>query len=681
MAEIHLEKLNKMYKDAKNCDEQLFAEQRTNVLLKMGDHYKRRNGRVFEELRSRGVVSKDQKIRLTKNHIHRITNVYENGILNGNPSLSAIPFNENELHDVKAAQMNQDVIDWVKETNNWPAKQHKNVHDFVNIGEVYSKIGFDLSKGQAIALDEAGNEVMSGEFVIDRILGFDLKRDPNARSDDEVKWHIHEQMIDISEFRDLVSELAPDKIDLVHKSGRSTVKIFDSNKGEYKESKDQVFVKELFIKPSKKFKNGWYVMFTDEMSVVQSEIPYGIYPIVGKGFDELTTSPRAASIIRVLRPYQVEINRSASKMAEHQITLGDDKVFIQKGTKLSNGGMVHGVRALQVSGQQPIIQPGRSGAQYLDYQLSQVREMYEAADLAHLLEDKQQLGDPYQLLFRSMQEKKRFSKYAEKYEQYEVEVFKTVLRMAKKVLRPYHVIKASGREEAVNIMEFMRSDDKGFEIKVVPQSGDIETKFGKILSITQTLQYAGSSLQPDQIGNLIRQLPYGNEEQAFSTLTVDNDNATNDILALDRGEMPFFSPEDNHEFMIKALMHRMKKSDYPQLDPRVQQMYQMKLTQHQQVFTAQKERIARDNMGMIPQGGFLTTVNASWFNPATNRVERIKVPSEALEWLVKRMQDQGVYAQQTGNLPPEAQAQLADQNAGGTMQAPMIQGLSQPQAV
>ena len=507
-----------------------------------------------------------------------------------------------------------------------------------------------------------------------------MKRDPNARDNTETRWWIKETMVDLEDFKVMVKDLSNTDVDIekIQSSAKGTYKIFDANSGEYRETKDQVNVRELFYKPSVRYPNGWYVMFTDEHVIYQDELPFGIYPVVMEGFDELTTSPRSTAIVRVCRPYQVEINRASSKMAEHQITLGDDKVFIQKGTKISSGQYMHGVRAFQVSGQQPIVQPGRNGAQYLEYQLSQIREMYEAANLEHIMMDKEVIGDPYQLLFRSMKEKKRFVKYVGKFGRFEKRIFETALKMAKHYLTPEHIIRINGRSEIVNITEFIEADTSKFEINIKPQSGDIETKFGKILGITQTLQYTGSQLQPDQIGNLIRQLPYGNDEQVFSTLTIDTDNAMNDILALDRGYEVQVNVNDNHDFMIKSLQHRMKKSDFRFLPADIQQRYQVKLAQHELFGRQQIMEATANEQGMIPTGGFLTTINASAFNPNTNRVERIKLPSNAIQWLVDRLTLQGNMLQEVGDLPQDSQNRILSMPQGEAPQAPM--NITGPQA-
>lgn len=656
-----LSELIKMQQDGKRVDDPLFSEQRTNVMLKLGDHYKKRSGQIAHNIRARGMQKTGGKLRLTQNHIHRITNIFENSILEGDPSATAMPYNMDELQDVKAAELNNSVLDWVRYANDWEDQKARFVGDFTTIGECFAKIRFDYDIGPIVGIDNEGLPVKAGEFDIERVFAFDMKRDPMARSERENKWWIHEQMLDVEDFKELVKEFQPDKHDSVSTSGKSTLRIFDANTGEYSESKNQVLVYEMFYKPSTKYPKGWYVMFWDTFVLTQGPLPFGIYPIVYQGFDEMITSPRASSIIRVCRPYQVEINRASSKIAEHQITLGDDKVYIQKGTKIGNGGYVHGVRAVQVSGQQPIIQAGRSGAQYLEYKISQIQEMYQAVDLAFVMQDKEMAGDPFQLMYRAMKEKKRFVKYAEKYQRFEIGVAKTILKMAKHYLTEDHVIKIAGRLEAVNIQEFKSMDDNGFDIKIVPQSGDVETKFGKILATTQTLQYAGGQLQPDQIGKLIKGLPFGNQEQIFSTLTVDEDNAVNDILALDRGERVDVQLYENHEYMIKALTHRMKKSDFRFLHESIKQNYSQKLERHEMVFAKQRQAVQQANMGMIPMGGFYTTVNASWQNPNSGKIERIKVPSEAITWLMQKMNEQGQFTEQQAGLPMEAQAQIAQQ--------------------
>ena len=674
MSEFTLSKLNKMYEDSKSADSKIFAEQRTNLKLRNGEHYNKQHISNVDNGRSRGFVDNVQKIRLTKNHIHRITNEYINYILENEPVIKASPLNENDEHDIKVAEQYNGVFDWVRRTNNWEAKQEGHVQDMMVMGETYGKVYFDYSKGNPVAMTEDGQVVKSGEFVIEKILPFELKRDPSAKNEEENNWYIHEQLIDLDDFKNILKKMNPDLYTTYANSEDGTggwtgesYNVFDTNSLEYVKVQGKVYIRELFRKPCAKYDKGVYCMWTKEHRIVKTGLPKGIFPIARGVFDELTTSPRASSIIRVCRPYQVEINRSASKMAEHQITLGDDKVFIQGNTKLSNAGKFDGVRAFKVTGDIPVVVPGRTGEQYLNYQLSQINEMYEAANLGHLAQEKQGGGDMMLELYKGMKQKKKFVIYLKKYSRFEKSVFSIVQKLSKFYLNQYHIIKITGTGEQLNVAEFKQMDDNGFEIKLDSTAGDVDTLFGKMIQFTQVLQYAGSSLAPDQLGKLIRSLPFANSERAFDSLTADEDNAINDILALDRGQMLPINVNENHEYMIKSLVHRTKKPDFKFLQPQMQQLYQMKIQQHEKFLEQKRLELQRSEMGMIPSGGFLITVNASWTNPVRNKIERIKLPADALTWLANKMHEQGVFAEEMRQLPQSTVAGLnnsANQNGG-----------------
>lgn len=666
-----LEKLNAFYREAEQCDSSLFAEMRTNIQLKNGNHYNDKAKGILDEFRSKGVITRDQKIRLTKNHIHRITNIYENYILDGNPDVSAVPFNDDELQDFKAAEQANAVFSWVKKTNVYKHKRRQFVADFVVIGECVAKVRFDYNKGEAVAIDgETGTEIKNGEIVIDKILPFELKRDPMARTWEESRWIIHDHLIERFELKKLVAQIAPELIDKINfdELGKDSIRIFDTNTSEYTESANKTYLREFYQKPCEEYPRGWYAMFTKEFPIVQMPLPGGLWPWIVGGFDNLTTSPRAASIIRTLRPYQVEINRSSSKMAEHQITLGDDKVLIQSGTKMGNGGKFDGVRVYTISGKDPTILPGRNGAQYLDYQLAQVKEMYEAANLAHIMTDKEPKGDAFLMLYTAMNDRKKFVKYVEAYQQFEIELFDLVYKFCKQYLNENHIIKAAGRSEGINVNEFLSSSDDGFQISVKAGNGDMEERFGKVLTMTQILQYAGSSLEPEQLGKIIKSMPFGATELATSSLTIDDDIATNNILALDRGEQVQADKNDNHKYLIKTYIHRMRKPDFKLLHPQIQQMYQQLVDVHSQL--EQQRLMAAQQMeaGMIPMGGFLITVNASHKNDE-GKVQRIKLPSESLLWLIEKLQQQGMFLQELEQLPPQVAADMAMDMGNAQQQA------------
>ena len=115
-----------------------------------------------------------------------------------------------------------------------------------------------------------------------------------------------------------------------------TFTVFDTARGGYTQTSNQAMVIEYYFKPCVACPNGYFYITTKEVILAEGSFR--------AEFSQLSTKlsadfpPRAdISPIKTMRPYQAEINRAASKMAEHQITLGDDKLLIQNGTKISAG--------------------------------------------------------------------------------------------------------------------------------------------------------------------------------------------------------------------------------------------------------------------------------------------------------------------------------------------------------
>jgi len=106
-----------------------------------------------------------------------------------------------------------------------------------------------------------------------------------------------------------------------------------------------------------------------------------------------------------------------SKMAEHQVTLGDDKIVTQNGSKISAGKSLPGVRQINVTGAMPTIMPGRDGSQYLATVESNIKEMYEVADLQELLQQEKGQQDPIISLFKAAKTKRRFGRNIARFNQ------------------------------------------------------------------------------------------------------------------------------------------------------------------------------------------------------------------------------------------------------------------------
>ena len=670
------DELEQLYLDAKTTDQEVFAEMRSNILLVAGDHYTRKNSSFLRRLRDTKDLSETQKLRLTKNHTQRITKSYHNTIIAAAPGVSFSPKNESEIQDQKASELHQAIWADAKVMYDYEEMRDDWCEDFVTVGEVAVKIIWDPSagtlKGYAPAVDEAGQPVMdeqgqhtpdmaqpvySGGFIWSQIHGFNLLRAPEARSMKKSPYLCEEKMV----AKDILEAKYPDKKSLIQESMDETMKVFDSTRSGYRAAGKEVVVREWYFRPCPKYPQGYYFIETKQGRLEEGVLPGGIFPIEVETFDKVQTAARGRSIVKVLRPYQAEINRSASKMAEHQITLGDDKLVVRTGSKVSAGVSLPGVRTVHVTGEAPTVMPGRDGSQYLDYMNSQITEMYNVAMVSEQAMDAatgQQ--DPYALLFRAASAKKQYQRYIKRFERFLVNVTKLYIRLAKVYMPEDHVILAVGRDEQVNIAEFKNSTDARYEVKVEPQAEDIETKFGKQLVLNHLLQYVGTKMDREDIGKLIRLMPYGNLSEGFEDLTMDFDAATNDILALDRGEFPPISDYDKHPYMIQRLVSRVRKPDFKYLAPELQKNYTEKIKLHQMAEMKRLEQLKAMENEAIPTGGFLVSCDfyeADPTNPAKTR--RVRLPSEAIQWLIKTLQAQGNDLDQLAAMNKGAMAQMA----------------------
>jgi hypothetical protein len=678
--EYDLNSLETMYLSADSCDKELFAEQRSNLLLIAGEHYNRLRSNFFKRLRDSRSINNESKIRLTKNHLGKIHESYVNHIISTAPGVGFEPANSSELSDQKAAELNHSVWEFARSEYKLDDKIYGWADDFTGIGEVFTKIFYDPNEGEQIGVNPDGSPRFKGKFVFEEVFGFNLLRDPAAKSMEESPWIGIRKMVPTKKLK----QMYPESAEKIQVTSDGTYLIFNEGRGGYEKSKDSCLVKEFYWKPCAAYPKGWFCIWVKETLLVEGELPAGVFPIIGKGFKRKQTSPRSTSVIKTLRPFQAEINRAASKIAEHQITLGDDKLLIQHGTKVSQGASLPGVRAVNYTGMKPEVLSGRDGSQYLNYMNAQISEMYVVANIDEKEDVSGQL-DPHVLLFRAASKKKQFQIYIKRFEGFLIEVAEVYLKLARYHLPDDMVIQMVGRKEMVNIAEFRGTSPLCYKIKVEAQSDDIETKLGKQLTITHALQYVGSKLDKEDIGKLMKAMPYSNFDESFGDLLIDYEAATNDILALDRGETPPLSPFDQHPYMIKRLTQRMRQADFFRMPPNIQQNYAMKLKAHEMAEAQRLKAIQQAESGFIPIGGHLVAcdlyVATDPKDPSKTR--RARLPYMALQWLIDKLDSQGASMEELqtmneGNLADMAQMMGPQQggNPSPAMSSANAQGVS-----
>lgn len=691
-AKHDLADFHRMYSDGESVDQETFAEMRSNVLLYAGDHYSKRTSNYYKRVRDSKELSNEQKLRLTKNHIQFICDTYANSIVSTDPGVGFTPKDDKSPHDQKVAEMHHAVWRDAHERYNIDDKIDDWVDSFVQIGECAVKIYFDTMKGKVKAynqkVDEQGrplymgydgethlqadqvygqlfhpapdfeDPIFHGQFVFEEIYGFNLLRPSECKDLRESPWLGIRKM---SYTADLKKQF-PDTAAGIQSSSDQTFQVFDATKGGYTKTSNQTLITEYYFRPCWEYPNGFFYITTKDVILASGELPGGIFPIIVQPMRKFATTPRGRSPIKTMRPYQAEINRGSSKLAEHQITLGDDKLILTNGSKPTSGISIPGIRTVNVTGQAPTVLQGRDGSQYLTTISANITEMYMVMGLKEITEDLPAQLDPYVMLFRAAHMKKKFQRYIRRFEKFLCEVVKVYLGLSKVHLTDDYLVMAVGSNERVNIPEFRQLPDTCYEINIEATSDDVESKLGKQITINHALQYVGNRLQPEDIGRIMKQMPYADFDESFGPMTLDYDNSLNDVLALDRGEQPPINQYDNHVYCIKALVTRMRKPDFQFLAPEIRQNYAAKVGLHQQFEAQNQMALQRAKQGLIPTSGYLAKCDLYVPNVEDpSKKERVTLPADSIAWLISQLQAQRAGLAPVMGMPEGAQAQLATQ--------------------
>lgn len=713
--------LNEMFSRSETALQSHFAEIRTNILLAAGYHHPKydrfgnsRNS-LFRDM------SKSKKIRITKNHIQVITKFIRNSIQNRAPDGGVFPKNEKELSDQKSAELNESVYQHLKQKNSLTSFYSKLIQDFVETGETHSKVFYDPYAGDFAGYEtkeedseseespeyETGEEDDEGEgsdiagsdsrirknkgtpkfrgaIVYERIPAYRFYTDPDADSDRTNMWCCIQKFFPRSQ---LMARYAGDKskLAIIEKSSKQKQNWFDGFTGIYSEGGDEVELREFYFKPCEEYPEGYFIFSTDAGKLEEGELPDG-FCIFSEVYDESPETNRGYSIIRQAKPYQVEINRAAAAAITESIVLGHSTVLYPAGDKPTTSAIGNGMKGLAYHGlTAPTVIPGQTGQNYIDYMNQNIDEMYKICMVPQLDEDKNESGtnDAIAMLGRSLRDKMRFSIYGEKIEGLIIRIIEYSLKLARRYLPDDEVIPIVGKSETVNIPEFRKTGPSEYQIAVKPRSDDFSSTLGKSIQLQWVLQYVGSQLPPEAIAGVIRELPFLSKDPIMKDFTVWKDQADALILSLDRGEVPFFFERTNHEYIISRLTTRMNQNDFPLMPQKVQLNYLDRLQAHDMALVKQQQAAQAATSGFIPSGGGLVSADYYITTPE-GKQQRVRLPYEAVDWLVKKLADQGTQVDKINNLPLAAQADIgsaqlaAQQQQGGPPTGPQSGGMPIP---
>jgi len=661
--------LDQDFIEAEKTDHLVLREMRQNVKLVNADHYSDVKKDNFN-LRQKTKIKGKQQLRLTFNFVHRVRNFYTNRIFNLAPGVIVSPRSDSEIQDQKAAEQHGMLWDYICNTHNMRDKLRHWIDDYFDLGEVALKLTWNPTLGKPYAgpvkqayqeiVDEEGNiaqmplgepyqeMIVPGDIEFERIFAFDLFRDPAAKSMDESRYMIIRKLVDKKELSKKHPNIDMKKIN--EGDYEDTFVVFNTNSGSYEKSRaSQVLVREHYFKPCLAYPNGYYYITTKYDILEQGELPGGIFPIIWRGFDEGQTRARAFSLIRQIKSPQAEVNRCLSKIAEHQITLGDDTVYIQKGTQVAPGGYINGQKVVKHTGPQPMVSPGRSGEQYANHLLRMVEWIERIAGI-DLFGEKAGGQDAWAQVHKGLKEREVFSKYGEKMESMMKEVCEMCLQLYKTYAPDELLIRVFGRREIPNLEEFRNIDNLVYQISIDPGNKDADVQMREQLVANTILQFS-PDMPPEQRALLIRSMPIGGNLEDFEEEALNKyDQAKNLALAIERPNAPL--PQINHfvdkNYVRNYLVTRRTRPEMDFLPPQVIQKYDTIIQQLEELKAEEVRNEQALNADFIPVGGNEIKMDIYVTKPSEGggtKTERATISEQTWNWVQDRLKRQyGVQA-------------------------------------
>ena len=644
--------LNEEFDKSITTSHRINCEKRTNLNLYLGHHFLKTSDSLNRRLEKRG-VDKTTRVRVTKNHMFRICEYIKNAIISAGADHDVFPENEDEMQDQKSAELHRAILSKWKHQNNYKDICRSFVSDFVIDGEVARKITWNPNKGEVVSKEIVFNEetgeqsekvTKEGDATVERIFAWDLIVPENVKDISTAPWLGYQKMMPTATLKESVPEELKAKIT---DSSDKTFEIFDPTMGGYHHRKGMTLVREKYTKPCGQYPTGFVQIFNEDIVIHQGPIPEGHpFPIKIKGYTEVPTSPRSVSIIRQLRPLQVNINFAASQEILTQMTVGHDKLIMLGGASLQHVGSQHGIEKFKTNSMSsPTILPGRSGGQFVESMVRNTTEMYSLANVPEMDSEKgPKNSDAIGALFASVKDKRRFTLQTEKFTEFMQEIIEDVLQLKKLYMNEQEIVKVVGRTEQVNISEYKNAEKIGYQIRVNEVDENETQLMGKHIELTNMLQYGGNDLGPETTALIGRNMPFLNKTQIFDDVLVNYDAFVNIILALDRGQQIEVQPHDDTDYLLKKVTTRMRKADFRFMNQEIQASYQQFIQQLHQVKAQQIRELQQQQANLIPTSGARVPLPIYRETIGSNgqpKSERVMVPQDGLSWFIDLLEQQG----------------------------------------
>src|SRR5688572_29295326 len=124
--------LNTIYTESEQVDQKIFSEARSNLQLVAGEHWMKKGSKAWDRIKDS--KDSDKKLRVTKNHIGRISKKIRNAIVSHAPSVKPFPKIEGDYSHLKGAQLHDSIWQDIKQKIKFKDQVGRWASDFGDIG-------------------------------------------------------------------------------------------------------------------------------------------------------------------------------------------------------------------------------------------------------------------------------------------------------------------------------------------------------------------------------------------------------------------------------------------------------------------------------------------------------------------------------------------------------------------
>lgn len=497
-----------------------------------------------------------------------------------------------ELSDVSAAKTAEAIAEYLMYIAKFNAARRAGVWWSSLCGVGFMKTWYDMSFKLPAIMDPNGGppkEQVNGAVRYDGISPFHIfvpYLDVEDLSDQP--WIIHARTYDALHVKAVYKKaIEPDSQSAKMGSEQRFLSSINANASN---KFNQVYLKEVWIKPNMEYPEGKLVVFAGEELLFDSVFPYahGEYPF--QKFNGTRSGGfYGSSIIEDLIPMQKEFNLVKSQIAESRDLTAKPALTVTKGTvdikkiKAVPGQIIE----VQPGGEPPkrLVNPDFPAYVVNDLE-STIREMDNAAGQFEITRGHTPPGIEAASAIAYLQEENdtRLHDAIASIEDAVSESGRQSLQLVQQYWDQTRIVKTVSATHLQGTIEFKGKDLRNnTDLRVVSGSMAPRSAAAKQAFILEAIKM---QLIPPAVG--LKYLPLNDTESMYNEVQIDNNHAQRENLRMARGEQVEVMEWDNHVIHVQEHENFMKSQEFELLDPNMQQVFVEHRKQHQTVLMAEE---------------------------------------------------------------------------------------------